>query len=374
MMKFRKSLGLITALVISAIIGLQLLARFDDNQRPFQFLALYARVMNLTTEHYVDPVDRAALEKTAAAGLLGGLDGESGLIEPDWHPEQRHACGLLFRSSGSYAVIQAVQPGSPAEKAGFVAGDVLRRVDGKSVFGMGLPKIRALVETAAASGKKLELLKGRDEEKKALTLAGPWPAWGGARLVPGAAAEPARLELLNTGAADVESALSALGKFRLEHPGVKVILDLRRNPGDDYAGAAQFSGALGGKPFTLSGNPRSPHGAVMEFVPSAATASVDAVLVDAGTTRAAEAIAASLKASRVPVYGRTTAGMATEQSRITLRDGRLLWLTTRLVKVEGVAIAPEGVAPTVAADPEVEDLAGFAAAQLAGSGAPAGKP
>ncbi len=184
--------------VISIIIAVQLAAKFDDSQRPFQFLALYARVMNLTTEHYVDPVDRPALEQRAVSGLLTGLDGESGLVEAGWQPEQRHPAGLLLRSNGAYAVVQAVQPGSPAEKAGFVAGDVLRRVDGTSVYGLGLPKIRAMVEHAAATGRKLELLKSKDEEKKALILAGTAAPWGGVTLTPGAGGGPARLELFNT--------------------------------------------------------------------------------------------------------------------------------------------------------------------------------
>src|SRR6185369_10664381 len=100
----------LSTLVILIIVAVQLAAKFDDSQRPFQFLALYARVMNLTTEHYVDPVDKAALEQRAVSGLLTGLDGESGLVEDGWHPEQRHPDGLLFKSSGSYAIVQAVQP------------------------------------------------------------------------------------------------------------------------------------------------------------------------------------------------------------------------------------------------------------------------
>jgi carboxyl-terminal processing protease len=377
MMKFRKQLALLSTLVISIIIAVQLAAKFDDSQRPFQFLALYARVMNLTTEHYVDPVDKAALEQRAVSGLLTGLDGESGLIEAGWHPEQRHPAGLLFKSSGSYAVVQAVQPGSPAEKAGFVAGDVLRRVDGQSVYGMGLPKIRAMVESAAASGKKLELLKSRDEEKKALILAGTADRWGGVKLTPDAADGPARLELFNTEGADADAALTALAQFRKDHPGRKVLLDLRRNPGDDYAGAARLAQSLGGKPFTLAGNVRSPFGAAQEFSPAGASARVDAVLVDSSTVRAAEALAASLKESGVAVYGRPTAGLATEQSRIKLSDGRLVWLTTRVAKLAGKPLAPDGLAPTVAADADQEDLTRFALDQMAAppvsSAKPAGK-
>ena len=369
MMKFRKQLGIISALVISIIIALQVAARFDDSQRPFQFLALYARVMNLTAERYVDPVDRAALEQRAAAGLLTGLDGESGLIEADWHPEQRHPGGLLFKSSGAYAMVQAVQPDSPAEKAGFVAGDVLRRVDGTSVFGLGLPKIRAMIEHAAATGKKLELLKGKDEEKKALILNGSAAAWGGVKLTHGTGGEPARLELFNTSPADGDSALAALAKLNHDHPGMKVILDLRRNPGDDYAGAARLAQALGGKPFTLSGNLRSPFGAAQEFsafVAAKSAAKVDAVLMDSSTVRSAEALAASLQSAGIPAYGRPTPGLATEQSRIKLSDGRLVWLTTRVIKLGGKPLAPDGVTPTLAANAEVEDLVRFAAEQMTG--------
>ncbi len=157
-----------------------------------------------------------------------------------------------------------------------------------------------------------------------------------------------------------------------------MLLDLRRNPGDDYAGAARLAQSLGGKPFTLAGNARSPYGAAQEFAPDAASAGVDAVLVDSSTVRAAEALAASLKESGVTIYGRPTPGLATEQSRIKLSDGRLVWLTTRVVMLAGKPLAPDGVTPGVAADAEAEDLVRFALDQMAAppgsSAAPAGKP
>src|SRR2546428_374081 len=89
--------------------------------------------------------------------------------------------------------------------------------------------------------------------------------------------------------------------------------------------AASAPAALGGKAASLSGNPRSPYGTLQEFPPGSPVAKVDAVLMDSSTVRAAEALAASLKNAGVPAYGRHTPGLATEQSRIKLSDGRLLW-------------------------------------------------
>lgn len=366
MSKLRFRLGLVTAILLGGLVALRIAARFSTPGQPFKFLSLYAKVLQLTRTNYVDPVDPAELETRAADGLLGGLDGESGRIEADWHPERKTPFGLLLRSTGGYTLVLAVAPGSPAEKAGFAAGDVIRRIEGESVFGKQLPAVRARIEAAAASGKPIDLLTGRDEEKKSLTLSGsPDFEWGGVETVPPAAAgDPVRLVLRNTRAADGAALLEALAAARAAHPEAKVLLDLRANPGADYPGAAAIAGRLGGKSFTLAGNPESEFGKAEILAFPAAESRIDGLLTDRSTTGAAEALAASLKASGVPQYGRPSAGLAGTQARVTLSDGRLLWLTVKAVALEGKPLTTDGVEPDHPAPAETEDLAAFAVREL----------
>ena len=371
----RTLLAWTSATLILGLLGLQLVAKLDSPSRSFQFLSLYARVLHLAREHYVDPVEPAKLEARAAAGLLAGLNGESGLLEAGWTPENRHPYGLLLRSGGTYPVVLAVAPDSPAEKAGFSTGDVIRRIAGKTIYGQQLPAIRAQLVAAGQAGLPIELLRSKDEEKKELKLTGvPEFAWLGAAMAADSAAGPARLQLFNTRADDARAALALIRTQRAQTPARKIILDLRRNAGDDYAGAAQLAGALGGKPFTVAGNPGRPDGSPLPLAFPAAVLRIDAVLTDGSTTRAAEALAASLKAAGIPVYGRVTPGQATVESLIALTDGRRLWLSTRVARLANAPLAPLGLDPDFAAPAEVEDLAAFTREKLAAAASLPGTP
>jgi|SanBayMetagenome_1026888.scaffolds.fasta_scaffold02660_2 hypothetical protein len=144
---------------------------------------------------------------------------------------------------------------------------------------------------------------------------------------------------------------AALGEFR-EKKVDAVVLDLRATPdSDDFELAAQaaerfvpqgaplfsFSGA-GGKVFTAGGQ-RGFSGVV-------------AVVVDADTSGAAEALAASLRRHiRAMIVGEPTSGRAVQFAAIDLGDGHRLRLAVAEAQVEGLpGIYPRGLEP----DLEVE--------------------
>ena len=83
------------------------------------------------------------------------------------------------------------------------------------------------------------------------------------------------------------------------------------------------------------------------------------LLIDTGTTGAAELFAASLAGNgRADTIGEHTLGRAAVQRLIKLPDGSGLWLsTTRYLTPKGVALHEKGIEPTVAVDePESGDF------------------
>jgi len=139
---------------------------------------------------------------------------------------------------------------------------------------------------------------------------------------------------------------AALGEFR-EKKADAVVLDLRGTPdSDNFELASQvaerfvpqgvrlfsFSGA-GDKVF-VSGGQRGFDGVV-------------AVVVDADTSGAAEALAASLRRHiRAMIVGATTSGRAVQFAAIDLGDGHRLRMAVAEVQVEGLpGIYPRGLEP-----------------------------
>ena len=64
------------------------------------------------------------------------------------HPDEILICGFHISHSGGNVVIDSVDKGGPAERAGIVAGDVLLGVDGKNTTTMDISEINALLRQA----------------------------------------------------------------------------------------------------------------------------------------------------------------------------------------------------------------------------------
>lgn len=121
-----------------------------------------------------------------------------------------------------------------------------------------------------------------------------------------------------------------------------VVLDLRFASGDDY-GAAQETATL------LSG-PKASRPFAGPLV----------VLVNGGTSGAAEAVVAALrKADAAMIVGSPTAGAAMTFKEFALNDGERLLIAATPVKVEGRAIPSEGLQPDIAVAINADDERAF---------------
>jgi hypothetical protein len=131
-----------------------------------------------------------------------------------------------------------------------------------------------------------------------------------------------------------------------------VVLDLRAAPdGGDFEIAAQFAGRFSPAAaplFVLSGGSER----VFTAAGPRAFDGVVAVLVDADTAGAAEAIAASLRFhAQAMLVGTRTSGRAVEFDEVELGDGQRLRLAAAEVRVEGLpAIYPGGLEPDLAVE------------------------
>lgn len=297
-------------------------------------------------------VDKDSLRRAAIDGMLKSLgDRWSQYFPKETTKSFRASVDGKFSGIGVWlrnnelgqAEVVAIVPGSSAENAGVLIGDLIIRIDGISVQNSDLGKISSLLTGEKNSLAKL--LVETQGENRELTV-----------IRQDVSIKPVVISTLDDGvtvikisdfargtARDVRSALaSQIG----ERAGV--ILDLRGNTGGLLTEAIEVAGTF------LNG------GAVVEFhrpntAPQVLKASAQGdgvtplvVLVDAATASAAEIVAAALQdRSRAVVVGENTFGKAAVQDSKTLSDGSLIEMTVGFYvtpngkKIDGVGVSPD---------------------------------
>jgi carboxyl-terminal processing protease len=245
--------------------------------------------------------------------------------------------------------IIGVFEGSPAEKAGLVADDVIVAVDGRRTEGASIDEVAGWVRGEAGTTVELTVRRGTEGPERTIEIVrGDVPvqpvSW---TLVPGTETALFRLEQFSNGAADdmVETLKAARSAGA-----TRVVLDLRGNPGgyvNEAVGvASQFlTGGLVYIERNAAGDrtehPVSP-GGVATDLPLV-------VVIDGNTASSAEILSGALQdAGRARIVGETSFGTGTVLGEFDLSDGSALRVgTVEWLTPSGRRIWHEGIAPDV---------------------------
>ncbi len=238
-------------------------------------------------------------------------------------------------------------PGSPALLGGIKPGDKLLSVDGKPVLGKPLEYIAGLIKGAAGTEVSLRVEHdfGRMETLKVTreTLTAP-------SLVVEKKVSGMILRIRRFNAELIKETRAALANLSA---GSTITLDLRGCPGGELAAAVEFVSLFlnKGEPIVIvrpRGTPEEVNVAEgeREFKPAAII-----LVQDEGTASAAELTIAALihsKTARAASQGKKTYGKGVTQSRIELRSGGVLYLTTaELVAPQGKSWDGIGLLPSL---------------------------
>jgi carboxyl-terminal processing protease len=332
-------------------------------------------------------VQRATLDDTALAyGAIDGLTaavgdtGHTSFLSPaDLASEQGvlsgHyvGIGVTVGSVAKGAEIGTVFPGGSAAKAGLKAGDVIRRVDGKSVAGLSIAKVVAMVEGPSGSSVTLSIqpvtgaVRSVSLVRGAVTI--PVVDW---RIVPGTHIADIQVDQFSSGAtAALVKALNAAHAAGA----TGILLDLRGNPGgyvsEAVGVASQF---LGSGDVFVTQDAAGARTATPVQAGGVALADPLVVLVDRSTASAAEIVAGALQdAHRAIVVGEKTFGTGTVLGQFMLDDGSALrigtseWLTPSGRSIWHDGLVPDQVVALSSGQRPVApaDLAGLSAARAA---------
>ena len=135
-MKLKRPLLLVaSASMVLLLLGGGLAAKVGVSDSPYRQSALFAEVLQLILDNYVDPVESGELLSGAYEGMLGGVDAHGAFLTADelkaWRAERPRnpgdpGCSVL--KSGSGLQVVALDPGSPADTAGVKIGDQILNV------------------------------------------------------------------------------------------------------------------------------------------------------------------------------------------------------------------------------------------------------
>jgi carboxyl-terminal processing protease len=290
------------------------------SQDPLAGLSDIQDVLQLIKDNYVDPPD---MEKVINGGIQATLErahpmnsylSPEDLRLPDPGPA---SVGIQVLKRQIYAQVLGVTAGSPAAKAGFQPGDVIRKVDGDSIGPMSNWTLERRLRGAAGSEISLLRYAAANGELKKITLKRE-------KIQPPPAFVRREAKATVVGVEDLFEGRSAELKTLLQGLDHKLplILDLRRCNGGSLNEAALVAGLfVGAGPLALvqeTGHPGIPVAVVPANLPPFAKL---AVLQGPWTFGAPEALASALKKQSVPIFGERTMGLGVERSRFVLRQG-----------------------------------------------------
>jgi carboxyl-terminal processing protease len=347
----------ITAPIVAfAILG-GFLGKVMAREETYQHLKIFDDVVNMIANYYVEDADMDKVMLGAMKGLADSLDPDSAYLTAAEVKQVESGAALPAGGVGIeltrqyYLRVIAARDNSPAAKAGLHTGDYIRAINDKPTREMSVWEgVRAL---RGAPGTKVSvtIIRGNAADPHVVELTRePEPA----SVVTGRIAAPGvgyvRIAVIgpNT-ASQVKSQVADLTKGGA----AKLIVDVRRvssgtiEDGLSIARLFVAKGTLaqremkGGQKDTIAAN-----------AGDGAIALPAAVLIDTGTTSAAEVFASALVGNqRADLIGEHTIGRAASQKLVRLPDGAGLWLsTTRYLTPSGTPLHEKGLEPTVAVD------------------------
>lgn len=251
-----------------------------------------------------------------------------------------------FDSNGTY-IVERVFIGSPAEKAGVEPGDIIYRVDGQDVSGIGSDKLVDLVRGEANTVVKIDFLRGNETVSLDITRGQINNTAYGKMLDK----ETAFLEIYQFGSSTGTEVRQYLETFKAANA-KKLIIDLRDN-GGGYLSSLEEIGSL----FMPKGDILiQQHTRDGQVLVSKSTGNVIqtydklVILVNENTASAAEVLTAAIKEDiGATIVGVTTYGKGTVQQQQPFSDGAALkytvaeWLTPKGNTIHKVGITPDVV-------------------------------
>ncbi len=353
----------LVALVVSIVTGIAIgitAHHYIERQadQPRTNLDTFAQVVREIRDNYVDPVDESRLVDDAIAGVVRQLDPHSSYLDraslTDLTEQTTGAFGGIGVELGyQHDRLTVIAPidGSPAARAGVLAGDVLVGVNGESLGEATMEDVVRRLRGEPGSTVTLMLDRGDAEQTMNIELIRAIVNVDSVRsrfLEPGYGY--VRISQFQNGTG--KEVVRAIEALKAAHgPLQGLVLDLRNNPGGVLQASVEVADAFLTEGLIVYTKGRQPS-SDLEFNASGADLLAGAplaVLINRGSASASEIVAGALQDhGRALVLGRTSYGKGSVQAVLTLDEDHALKLTTaRYFTPSGRSIQSDGIHPDV---------------------------
>lgn len=334
-------------------------AEEEKSALPIEELRVFAEVFSRIKQDYVEPVEDKVLLRYAIEGMLSGLDPHSAYLAEEDYAELRVGTSGQFGGVGievgpSEDFIKVISPidDTPAQRAGIQAGDIIVRIDGRSIKGLDLDEAVGLMRGEPDSKITLTIVReGRSE---------PFDVSMERAIIKVASVKERMLEkdfgyvrISQFQSQTGDDLIISINKLMDEsNDNLKgLVLDLRNNPGGVLNAAVAVSDA-----FLTDGLVVYTEGRVEDTQLKFSSAPDDVlngapivVLVNQGSASASEIVAGALQDHRrAVIMGQTTFGKGSVQTIVPVNEKTAVKLTTaRYYTPNGRSIQAEGIRPDI---------------------------
>jgi len=322
------------------------------------FSDIFARIKT----DYVEDVDDKTLLENAIRGMLSGLDPHSTYLNPDEYKELKIGTtgkfgGLGIQVGMEDGFVKVISPidDTPAFRAGIKAGDLIIRLDDKSVKGMTLNDAVKIMRGDPGTDITLTVVREGADKPLPFTVTRDIIS---VKSVKSRILEPnyGYIRISNFQSETARDLVAELSKLKKENKNELkgLVLDLRNNPGGVLSAAADVSdafinngklvytkGRIENSDFEFNAKP----GDIMNGAPLV-------VLINGGSASASEIVAGALQDhNRAVVMGTKSFGKGSVQTIQELRSGGAVKITTaRYFTPKGRSIQGEGITPDITLD------------------------
>lgn len=327
---------------------------------PLEMLKEFTDAFASIKSDYVEEVDDKTILKNAIKGMMSGLDPHSSYLDEKSFKHLKEGTtgefgGLGIEVGMEDGLIKVISPidDTPAQRAGILPGDLIYRIDDKSVKDMELDESVKLMRGKPGSKIELTIIRDGHNEPLKITLE---------RAIIKVTSVKSRLlednfaylrisSFQSRTAEQLKKALKKLVKENKKQALKGLILDLRNNPGGVLNGSVDVSDVFLNKGLIVYTQGRIKD-SELKFSATRGDALNGApivVLVNGGSASASEIVAGALQDhKRAIIMGSDTFGKGSVQTIKPLTKLTAIKLTTaRYYTPSGRSIQAEGIVPDI---------------------------
>ena len=331
----------------------------EDKSLPLDELRIFTEVFAKVKNDYVETISDRELIENAIRGMLEGLDPHSTYLDKEHYEDLQEGTSGEFGGLGievgmEDGFVKVISPidDTPAERAGIKAGDLIIKLDERSVKGMALNDAVKLMRGKVGTDIIITVIRENEDIPMQITITRDVITVKSVRsniLEPGFG----YIRVSNFQTHTAEDLRKSLEKLKINNKNELsgLILDLRNNPGGILNAAVGVSdlfideglivyteGRIKDSKLTFSAKPTD----ILENAPMI-------VLVNGGSASASEIVAGALQDHhRAIIMGERTFGKGSVQTILPMNDKAALKLTTaRYFTPSGRSIQASGIEPDI---------------------------